>query len=136
MIDKIEVGKKYKYGLDIIKVLSVGKEKVFYGYIEKEYEHEFTQYINHALKNWEEIDEENIELHQTIAKQWTEIQKLKTENSILMKVVEFYGEGNSHYNEKYEWGENHSKTCGTETRPSGEKACQALEKIKGIRGEK
>jgi len=81
------------------------------------------------------LDKENIELHQAVAEQWTEIQKLKKENSVLMKVVEFYSKGNSHYSAKYEWGENHSKTCGTETKPSGEKACQALEKIKVIRGE-
>jgi len=68
-----------------------------------------------------------------IARIKVKVDRLEEENRALIEVLEFYSEGNSHHSSKHEWGENHSKTCGTETRPSGEKARQALEKIKGIR---
>jgi len=67
MIDKIEVGKKYIYSYDVIKVLAIGKEKVFYEYeVKKENQNEFTKYIDHALKNWNEIERETITLTEYI----------------------------------------------------------------------
>jgi len=60
MIDKIEVGKKYIYIYEVIEVLAVGKEKVFYKYTEKE--NEFVKYIKIALKDFEEIERETITL--------------------------------------------------------------------------
>jgi len=66
MIDKIEVGKKYKHGLGIIEVLGIGREKVFYEYIDKENQNELTKYIYHALENWNEIERETITLTEHI----------------------------------------------------------------------
>jgi len=62
VINKIEVGKKYIYADDVIEVLAVGKEKVFYVYEEKEDDNEFVKYIKIALKDFEEIERETITL--------------------------------------------------------------------------
>ena len=66
MIYKIEVGKKYIYAYDVIEVLAVGKEKVFYAYEEKENDNEFVKYIKIALKDFEELDRETITLTEHI----------------------------------------------------------------------
>jgi len=58
MIDKIEVGNRYKHDSETIKVIAIGKEKVFYEYeVKKENQNEFTKYISYALEHWNEIEQ-------------------------------------------------------------------------------
>jgi len=68
MINKIEVGKKYMYDYDVIEVLAVGKEKVFYEYTEKEDEPEFIKYISYALEHWNELERETITLTERVCR--------------------------------------------------------------------
>jgi len=52
----------------------------------------------------------------------SELNLLKQYYRESQRVVGFYGEGNSHYDAKYEWGEDHNPEVGTETFPSGKRA--------------
>jgi len=60
MIDKIEVGKKYKYGLETITVTYKSEQLVVYKYLKNE--RECTTSTNYALKKWNEIERETITL--------------------------------------------------------------------------
>lgn len=59
----------------------------------------------------------------------THIDRLEKENTKLREVLEFYAEGNSHYDSKYEWGPEHQKELGQETVPSGAKARKVLNEL-------
>ena len=64
-----------------------------------------------------------------ITKDSEELRQLKTQKDMLLDVVRFYAEGNSHYDSNYEWGNRHNPESGTEINRSGERATQVLEKL-------
>ena len=60
MIDKIEVGKKYEYGLETITVTYKSEQLVVYKYLKNKMESATS--TNYALKKWNEIERETITL--------------------------------------------------------------------------
>ena len=61
--------------------------------------------------------------------------KLQKDLALAKEGLEFYGEGNSHYDSKYEWGEGHDPERGQETCPSGYRSREILAQLDKKDGE-
>lgn len=59
----------------------------------------------------------------------SQLKKYKRAAEYGLQLAEFYGDGNSHYDAKYEWGKTHNPEIGQETVPSGEFARSLKPKI-------